>query len=95
MSPSNSKSRTVALQCSAFSDEAVRLEITETIFSQFGRLDILVNNAGIAPEIRKDMLDLTEGDLSSLMKVNLFAPFLLIPLRCHRRSIVFPRQGFP
>lgn len=58
-------------------EETTRLRVKESLAESFGHLDVLVNNAGIAPEVRKDMLDLTEEDLVSLLRVNLLAPFLL------------------
>ncbi len=64
----------------SIADEEVRLNLRNEVGDRYGRLDVLVNNAGIAPEVRKDMLDLTEKDLSELMRINLHAPFLLTSL---------------
>lgn len=39
-------------------DDRLRL-VAETV-SAFGRIDVLVNNAGVAPNVRADLLDMTE-----------------------------------
>lgn len=58
-------------------DETVRKKILNHITENHGKLDLLVNNAGVAPAVRKDMLEVTEEDLSRLMQINCFAPYLL------------------
>lgn len=50
--------------------------VTETL-SAVERLDLLVNNAGITSPGRKDMLEVTEDDLETVLSVNLKGPFLL------------------
>ena len=49
----------------------------KTIREQYKALSVLVNNAGVTTRDRKDMLELTEDDMTGLLKVNLVAPFLL------------------
>lgn len=45
--------------------------------SVFGRLDILVNNSGVAPEVRRDILEMTEESFDRVMNINLKGPYLL------------------
>jgi 3-oxoacyl-[acyl-carrier protein] reductase len=50
--------------------------VTETL-AVARRLDVLVNNAGITSPGRKDILEVTEEDLDTVLAVNLKGPFLL------------------
>lgn len=43
--------------------------VFETV-KAFGTLDVLVNNAGIAPEVRKDLLEMTEESYDHVMNIN-------------------------
>jgi|SRR5579875_3702986 len=47
---------------------------------RFGRLDLLVNNAGIAPQVRADLLEATEGSFDELVAINLKGPHFLTQL---------------
>ncbi len=58
-------------------DAACRKMLVGTIREQYGELSVLVNNAGVTTRDRKDMLELTEEDMTGLLNVNLVAPFLL------------------
>jgi 3-oxoacyl-[acyl-carrier protein] reductase len=58
-------------------DAACRDLLVKTIREQYGGISVLVNNAGVTTKNRKDMLNLTEDDMTGLLKVNLIAPFLL------------------
>jgi NAD(P)-dependent dehydrogenase (short-subunit alcohol dehydrogenase family) len=42
-----------------------------------GSIDLLVNNAGIAPEIRSDLLELSEESMRESIDTNLIGPFFL------------------
>lgn len=52
------------------------LLVTKTL-AAVDRLDVLVNNAGITSPGRKDILEVTEEDLDTVLAVNLKGPFLL------------------
>lgn len=39
--------------------------------------DMLVNNAGVAPEVRNDLLDMTQESFERVIKINLQGPFFL------------------
>jgi NAD(P)-dependent dehydrogenase (short-subunit alcohol dehydrogenase family) len=62
------------------SSAADRARLVAECRSGFGRLDLLVNNAGVAPEVRADLLDVTEASLDRMLAVNLKGPFLLTQL---------------
>lgn len=57
--------------------EATRRMIFEFVENTWGGLDLLVNNAGGTTVGRKDILDLCEDEIISLLKTNLIAPMLL------------------
>jgi 3-oxoacyl-[acyl-carrier protein] reductase len=61
----------IGLDISATShhDEAIR-----NILERFGRIDILVNNAGVAPQERKDILEMTEESFDQVTGINLRGP---------------------
>lgn len=42
-----------------------------------GGFDILINNAGVAPNVREDLLDMSEESLDRLLSINLKGTFLL------------------
>ncbi len=42
-----------------------------------GAPDVLVNNAGVAPEVRSDLLDMSQESFERVMKINLQGPFFL------------------
>ena len=43
----------------------------------FGVPDVLVNNAGVAPEVRSDILEMTQESFARVMAINLEGPFFL------------------
>ena len=47
------------------------------IAERFARLDVLVNNAGMAPNVRADILQVTEESYDRVMDVNLKGPYFL------------------
>ena len=54
-----------------------RLRIAEEAFAGLGELDVLVNNAGVAPNVRADMLDMTEESFDRVLGINLRGAFFL------------------
>ncbi len=47
---------------------------------KFGRLDVLVNNAGVAPDVRADILEASEGSFDRLININVKGPYFLTQL---------------
>ena len=54
-----------------------RHRIVDTVYDRFGRLDILVNNAGVAPNVRADLLEMTEESFDRVLGINLRGAFFL------------------
>ncbi len=63
-------------QCDV-SREEERAGLLEAILARFGRLDALVNNAGVAPEVRRDLLEMTEESFDRVMGINVRGPLFL------------------
>lgn len=59
------------------SDPRDRAALTETVFAEFGGLACLVNNAGVAPQVRADILEMSEESYDRVLGINLKAPFFL------------------
>ena len=49
-------------------EERFRL-VSETV-EAFGRIDVLVNNAGVAPDVRADLLEMTEESFDRVIGIN-------------------------
>lgn len=54
-----------------------RRRLIETLRTRFGSLHVLVNNAGIAPEVRADLLEMSEASFERVLRTNLQGPFFL------------------
>lgn len=63
-------------QCD-ISDPASREALLDSFAADFGELDMLVNNAGVAPEVRADVLEMSEESYDRVMGINLKGPFFL------------------
>ena len=63
-------------QCDVSSHEA-REALLDAYEAEFGQLDVLVNNAGVAPEVRADVLEMSEESFDRVMNINLKGPFFL------------------
>lgn len=59
------------------SDHDDRERITEAAFAGLGEVDALVNNAGVAPNVRADMLEMTEESFDRVLDINLRGTFFL------------------
>ena len=56
---------------------ADREAMLDAFESEFGQLDVLVNNAGVAPEVRADLLEMSEESFDRVLGINLRGPFFL------------------
>jgi NAD(P)-dependent dehydrogenase (short-subunit alcohol dehydrogenase family) len=59
---------------------ADREQVFNRTIEQLGHLDALVNNAGIAPRVRADITEATEGIFDEVIGVNLKGPYFLSQL---------------
>ncbi len=59
------------------SNAADRQLLLDNAVAEFGQIDALVNNAGVAPEVRADLLDMTEASFDRVLDINLKGPFFL------------------
>ena len=57
------------------SDGAAVERACKDIFKSIGRVDVLINNAGIARD--KTLVNMSDDDWDSVMKVNLYGPFFI------------------
>lgn len=57
-----------------------RARLMQKTIERFGRLDILVNNAGVAPQERKDLLEMTQESFERVMNINAKANLFLTQL---------------
>jgi NAD(P)-dependent dehydrogenase (short-subunit alcohol dehydrogenase family) len=65
------------VQCD-ISDSGDRARLLAETLDRFGALHLLVNNAGVAPRVRRDMLETTDGDeFDYVLGTNLKGPYLL------------------
>jgi len=54
-----------------------RTDFIDRIIQDYEKIDVLINNAGVAPQERKDMLEIDEAAFDWLLKINLYGPFFL------------------
>ncbi len=66
-------------QCD-ISDKADRERLINAFIDDYKELDMLVNNAGVAPDVRADLLDMSEESFDRVMGINLRGPFFLTQL---------------
>lgn len=57
-----------------------RERLVDSFLSDFGCIDTLVNNAGVAPNVRADLLDMSEESFMRVLSINLQGPFFLTQL---------------
>ena len=73
------------------SSSADREMLLKKFCEDFGTLDMLVNNAGVAPEVRADILEMSEESFDRVMSINLKGPFFLTQLAArHMLSVKDP-----
>ena len=56
---------------------ADRKKILQQVKEHFGKLHVLVNNAGVAPQERRDVLDMSEESFDRVLSINLKGAFFL------------------
>ncbi len=61
-----------------------RERMLDSFEEDFGPLDVLCNNAGVAPEVRADVLEMTEDSYDRVMGINLRGPFFLTQAAARR-----------
>ena len=57
-----------------------RKRLVDSFLADFGCIDVLVNNAGVAPNVRADLLDMSEESFLRVLSINLQGPFFLTQL---------------
>lgn len=67
--------------------------IIDTFYDRFGRLDILVNNAGVAPNVRADLLEMTEESFDRVLGINLRGTFFLTQYAASRMVSDIPSES--
>ena len=70
-------------QCDISSRED-RAALLDSFEREVGELDCLCNNAGVAPEVRNDVLDMTEESFDRVLDINLKGPFFLTQAAARR-----------
>lgn len=68
-----------------------RKRLVDSFLSDFGCIDVLVNNAGVAPNVRADLLDMSEESFLRVLSINLQGPFFLTQLAA--KKILENRNG--
>ena len=59
------------------SDRSDRENLIASVIRDFGSFEALVNNAGVAPQVRADLLEMSEESYDRVMNINLKGPFFL------------------
>ena len=62
------------------SSETDRKKLIDDFISFFGSIDVLVNNAGVAPNVRADLLEMSQESFDRVLNINLKGPFFLTQL---------------
>lgn len=75
----------IYIQCD-ISDSESRHALIDAVYEKFNRLDTLVNNAGVAPNIRADLLEMSEESFDRLININLRGTFFLTQYAARRMS---------
>lgn len=61
-----------------------RRKLVDCFLNDFGCMDVLVNNAGVAPNVRADLLDMSEESFTRVLTINLMGPFFLTQLAARK-----------
>ena len=70
-------------QCDISKDED-RKRLLDSFIADFGSIDMLVNNAGVAPDVRADLLEMSEESFDRVLGINLRGPFFLTQIAAKR-----------
>lgn len=54
-----------------------RNDLIDSVIRDFGSFEALINNAGVAPQVRADLLEMSEESFDRVMDINLKGPFFL------------------
>ena len=57
-----------------------RERLVNAFLADLGCIDVLVNNAGVAPNVRADLLEMSEESFTRVLTINLMGPFFLTQL---------------
>jgi NAD(P)-dependent dehydrogenase (short-subunit alcohol dehydrogenase family) len=79
------------IQCNV-ADSGARVNLIEKVCGEFGRLDVLVNNAGVAPQMRRDLLEVEEESYDRVVNTNARSMFFMCQLAA-RKMVAFSGQG--
>ena len=71
---------TVAYYQGSIAEDADRRRLIDSIIGKYGRIDVLINNAGIAPNVRADILEMTEASYDRVVDTNLKGTMMLTQL---------------
>ena len=66
-------------QCDVSLEED-RQHLMDSFLADFGSIHALINNAGVAPQVRADLLDMSQESFERVMNINLQGPFFLTQL---------------
>ena len=73
-----------------------RVRLVEETLERFKRVDVLVNNAGVAPQERKDLLEMSEESFDRVIGINTKGTLFLTQLVANqmlRQEVVGPKRG--
>ena len=69
-----------------------RRDLFDRTEERYGKIDVLVNNAGVAPQVRADLLEMTQESFDRVLSVNLRGTFFMCQ-EAAGRMIAAKRQG--
>ena len=73
------------------SKEEDRRRLFDRTEERYGKIDVLVNNAGVAPQVRADLLEMTQESFDRVLSVNLRGTFFMCQ-EAARRMVAAKQQ---
>ena len=73
-----------------------RRKVMDETVARFGRIDVLVNNAGVAPNVRNDLLDMTEESFDRVIGINTKGTMFITQLTAKqmlKQDVIGPKRG--